>query len=56
MLKLKYCLSDEKINSYKDFKNIKDYILSPAEIQSICFKNNNVEDCIKNILMSSQIN
>ncbi len=56
MLKLKYCLTDEKINSYKDFKNMKDYVLSPAEIQSICFKNNNIENCIKNILLTSQIN
>ena len=56
MLKLKYCLTDEKIELFTDFKNMKDYVLSPAEIQSICFKNNNIEDCIKNILLTSQIN
>jgi len=29
--------------------NFKDYVLSPAEIQSICFKNENIYDCIKEL-------
>ena len=55
MLKLKYIKSDEIMNSYKDFNNMKDYALSPAQVQSICFKNSNIEDCIQELLLESQI-
>ncbi len=57
MLKFKYELNE---NDTKDnnryFKNltIKDYVLSPAEIQSICFKNENIIDAINEINLSAQ--
>ena len=55
MLKLKYNKTDEEIYLIKNIKNIKDYVLSPAHIQSICFKNNEIEECIKEIILDSQI-
>lgn len=54
MLKIKYSVSDKELELYSDLKHIKNYILSPAEIQSICFKNNKIENCIKNILLDQQ--
>jgi len=39
---------------YIDLLNIKDYVLSPAEIQSICFKNEDVKNCINEIVLASQ--
>jgi len=33
--------------------NFIDYILSPAEIQSICFKNDNINDCIKELILET---
>jgi hypothetical protein len=54
MLKLKYNKSDDDLNSIEEIQNIKDYILSPAQIQSICFKNKKIEDCVKNIILDSQ--
>jgi len=50
MLKFKFMASDEEINLLTDNLDIKDEILSPAEIQSICFKNNNISECINEIL------
>ena len=55
MLKLKYNKTDEEIYLIKNIKNIKDYVLSPAHIQSICFKNNEIEECVKEIILDSQI-
>ena len=47
MLKLKYNLTDISMLKYStDMNNIKDYIMSPAQIQSICFKNEQIEECI----------
>jgi hypothetical protein len=54
MLKFKYELTDKQINGYFEKINIKDEVLSPAEIQSICFRNENIEDCINEILYESQ--
>lgn len=50
MLKFKFMVSDEEINLLTDHLNIKDEVLSPAEIQSICFKNDNISECINEIL------
>jgi SpoVK/Ycf46/Vps4 family AAA+-type ATPase len=52
MLKFKYMVSDEEINLLTDNLIIKDDILSPADIQSICFKNDNISDCINEIMES----
>jgi ATP-dependent 26S proteasome regulatory subunit len=54
MLKLKYNKDDREMQNYSDFYNIHEYTLSPAQIQSICFKNNNIQDCIRDILLESQ--
>jgi len=50
MLKFKFMVSDEEINSLTEKLDIKDEVLSPAEIQSICFKNDNINDCINEIM------
>ena len=55
MLKLKYNLTDISLLKYStDLNNIKDYIMSPAQIQSICFKNERIEECISEIILESQ--
>ena len=54
MLQFKYNLSNDEINKYSEINNIKDEIISPAEIQSICFKNKNIEDSIHDIILLCQ--
>jgi len=54
MIAFKFDLTEKQINSYNDILNIKDEILSPAEIQSICFQNDNVVSCINEIVLESQ--
>jgi len=55
MLKLKYNLTDQSLLKYAtDLNNIKDYILSPAQIQCICFNNERIEECISEIILESQ--
>ena len=49
MLRFKFDLSREQIEEYSKDKNIRNEILSPAEIQSICFKHNNIVDCLNEI-------
>jgi hypothetical protein len=41
-----------KLDNHHDFESSQfiDYVLSPAEIQSICFKCENINDCIKELL------
>jgi len=51
MLKFKFDISEEVLSIYKPLLNeIKDEIISPAEIQSICFQNDNIKECIQKIL------
>ncbi len=54
MLKFKFDLSDETINSYSQIKHLKDYVLSPAEIQNICFRSNDVNDCLNKLISLMQ--
>lgn len=49
MLKISNELSDEEFEVYENNLDIRDYELSPAEVQSICFKYNNIKDCIDEI-------
>ena len=49
MLKISNGLTDEEFEVYANDLDIRDYELSPAEVQSICFKNNNIKDCIDEI-------
>jgi hypothetical protein len=46
-------MNDDEMKHIKELDNIKEYSLSPAHIQSICFKNKNIHDCIKEILHES---
>ena len=50
MIQFNYELSNEEMMKYSDMDNIKDEVLSPAQVQSICFKNENVDDCIRELL------
>ena len=52
MLKFKFEISDIELESYEHILNIKDEVLSPATIQQICFKHENIEECIKDILLA----
>jgi hypothetical protein len=54
MVQFKFELSDKEMLKYSELLNVKDYILSPAEVQSICFKNEDVKDCINQIVLSAQ--
>ena len=49
MLKISNGLTDLEFDVYANELDIRDYELSPAEVQSICFKNNNIKDCIEQI-------
>jgi hypothetical protein len=52
MIQFKYELSDEEMVKYTEMLDVKDYALSPAEIQCICFKNEKVDDCIREIVLA----
>jgi ATP-dependent 26S proteasome regulatory subunit len=51
MLKLKYNKDDEEMH---DLHNVKEYVMTPAQIQSICFKHENIQDCINDLIVESQ--
>jgi hypothetical protein len=53
MIKHKFDLNDHDHDNFKEYPEINDIhdnLFSPAEIQSICFRNNDVKDCIIEIL------
>ena len=52
MIQFKYELREEEMLKYIELLNVKDYMLSPAEIQSICFKNQDIKDCINEIVLA----
>ena len=54
MIQFKFELSDKEMEKYNEYMNFKDEILSPAEIQSICFKNNDIKKCIEELVLASQ--
>ena len=54
MIAFKFDLTENEISKHCNILNIKDEILSPAEVQSICFQHNNVESCINEIVLESQ--
>jgi ATP-dependent 26S proteasome regulatory subunit len=56
MLQHNYQLTKEEISKCNNIANIKDFLLSPAKIQKICFKHDNINDCINEILFESQWN
>ena len=55
MIACKFDLTIEDLSKYEQIENIKEDVLSPADIQCICFQNDNVENCISDILLASQI-
>ena len=57
MLKLKFKLyNDDFLTEYKEyFDQIKDYIISPAEIQCILSQNDNIKQCIIDIKKKMEI-
>jgi SpoVK/Ycf46/Vps4 family AAA+-type ATPase len=54
MLKFKFDLSEDTINSYSQLKHLKDYVLSPAEIQNICFRSSDINDCLNKLISLMQ--
>lgn len=54
ILKLKFDVDDISIDKIPKFKELRDYILSPATIQSISFKSSTLEECITQILYECQ--
>jgi hypothetical protein len=54
MIQFKFELTDKEMIKYDHLLNIKDEILSPAEVQSICFKNNDISECINEIVLACQ--
>ena len=54
MLEFKFELTSKEMINYDHLLNVKDEILSPAEVQSICFKNNDIYECIQEIVLACQ--
>lgn len=55
MLKFKFDIQkDDWEKRYNKYLKISDYTLSPAEVQSICFKNSSVIECINEIIITAQ--
>ena len=54
MLQHNFQLTREEMSKYPNIYNIKDYVLSPAKIQKICFKHNDVNSCINEIIQECQ--
>jgi len=49
MIQFKYDLTKEDILKYPQLDQLKDGIISPAEVQSVCFKNENIDNCISEL-------
>ena len=54
MLKFIYQLSDKEFSKYIDSLNIKDDILTPAQVNQISFQHDSIEDCINEIILACQ--
>jgi ATP-dependent 26S proteasome regulatory subunit len=54
MLQHNFQLTGAEMDKYVNIYNIKDYVLSPAKIQKICFKHNDVNSCINEIILECQ--
>ena len=46
MIQFKYGLTKKDMLKYTQLNQINDEVLSPAQVQSVCFKNQNVDNCI----------
>jgi hypothetical protein len=49
MIKYRFDVDNDLLSKYPFIDNITDFVLSPAEVQSISFKNNDVESCISEL-------
>jgi len=49
MIKYRFDVDNDLLSKYPLIDNITDFVLSPAEVQSISFKNNDVESCINEL-------
>jgi hypothetical protein len=56
MIKHKFDLNNDDLLKYPEINEIRDNLFSPAEIQSICFKYNNVKECIVEIISKQNLN
>ena len=56
MIQFKFELSQSQIDKYCENMNIKDDVLSPAEIQSICFQTDSVECCLDELIKETEKN
>jgi len=54
MLKFKYEISEKNMSDYDYILNIKDEVLSPAQVQAICFQNSNIIECINELVLLGQ--
>jgi ATP-dependent 26S proteasome regulatory subunit len=54
MVQCKFNLTNEEIQKYTELNSIKDEILSPAEVQSICLKNKDIKKCVEDLLFECQ--
>jgi hypothetical protein len=54
MLCARFECNETDIVNHSNFQNIKDYVLSPATIQTISFNSKTLDECINKILVRSQ--
>ena len=54
MLMLKYNKTAKEMKTYnKTIRSIREYSMSPACVQSICFKHKNITECIRGLIAES---
>ena len=54
MLCARFDCKEADVYNHSNFNNIKDYVLSPATIQTISFNSKTLDECINKILLRSQ--
>ena len=54
MLKFKYELTEDDMIKYDNILTIKDEVLSPAQVQSVSFQNDNIIQCINELVLLAQ--
>jgi len=54
MLKFKYELTEDEMLKYDNILTIKDEVLSPAQVQSVSFQNDNIVPCINELVLLAQ--
>jgi hypothetical protein len=54
MLKFKYELTEDEMLKYDNILTIKDEVLSPAQVQSVSFQNDNIVQCINELILLAQ--